>query len=956
MINPIFDKNSVNLVVNCSNEFVPYMDVCLQSVLNNSKEINNYDIIVLESTISETNKNYLTLKYTKKNFKIRFFNPLSVLQLNKIADTVVNYSKESFYKIIVPKLFSKYKKIIYADVDIVFNCDISEIQNIDLQGSPIAATRDFALSHVAKYDKDNRLRDYLKNTIQIKNLFDYFAAGLIVFNIENFTENDVENMLTMAYNFQFWLQEQDVFNKYFNERIYELPYKYCINTAYINKFNKEFFEDDNDYENYKDAAANPKVIHYSGEKKPWHRILDDRYEKMWWTIANTTKFYEQFIFDLKIQGKYLVIIWEKARHLEDEILNRMSQQFKILKKFAIQWDENKFHDNIYSFGGGCLVNSNFHEHHKGKGEFLMVLVEDENEKLEYRQTAQDKMIVNKNVFDFKYGIRAELLNNMCSLHVSNNIKETRHDFALLTGQSLLDFIDNNVLDGETVYLKQNLPCVDGWKDLKHIFYILNETVDYAVLRNFAGLPDEVIVDEHTDIDILVDDMQNFISVMEGAKLRDNIFKIRVYANIQGAKALFHCKYIGDDYYDRKWQKQILQNRIQNEKKIYIPNDAEYFYSLLYHALYQKTYVSNTYLPIFKDLMQKLNLGQDITIENLKRIIEQYLISNNYKITQPYENLDPDLHVSDTLLGRANIAQSNMIDNENDYYIVRGKHGISIFNKKLVGIDSKTATRFILFNEENRFEPFVNWSYKLYKIDAPELKKYRKYIKQGTLFVTFRKRFGHVAMTACEEKNGKRMIEKKWLNYPFARYRTKTLKINTKEKREYIIGKTVTDILKTLKESETEKILDKFIGLVFDKFKTRNFHLLSPKSIDMTTDNCLIDEKGQFKFIDFEYESRKPVEKSFLLYRIIKYCSPYIDHKKYYDLYCKKLLVENKYYYWENIENNLFYGINSTKRNYFMRLLICFIPQKERRRKFRSKYGILNYHLLKNIFGKENIDD
>lgn len=123
---------------------------------------------------------------------------------------------------------------------------------------------------------------------------------------------------------------------------------------------------------------------------------------------------------------------------------------------------------------------------------------------------------------------------------------------------------------------------------------------------------------------------------------------------------------------------------------------------------------------------------------------------------------------------------------------------------------------------------------------------------------------------------------------------------------------------------------------------------------MTTDNCFIEENGNYKFYDFEYETLEPIEKSFMLYRIIKNSSPYIDHKKYYDLYCQKLLLENKYYYWEDIEYNLFYGVILPKKNKLMQLFSCFIFNKEKRKNFRNKYGVLNYHLLKRIFGKENI--
>jgi len=972
MYKAVKSKNKNVIVMNCSDEYIHYLNVCLKSIQINSSKDKFYDIVIFEKNIKKINKNFILKEYNSKNFSIRFINSNHLLNFTKLKQMLSFYSTESYLKLIVAEIFKQYKKVLYIDIDIIVEMDIATIFDFDMQNNPIAMTRDYALNYVIQYENTIDLPKYLKKELNLNNFFNYGSAGLILFDIEKIKDEDTKKLLDLAYKRPYVLQEQDILNIYYENKISYLPYNYLVNIASninLDALNWENAEYKKDYSRAK--KINNKILHFSGKIKPWFIDLQDSYTECWWKYAKETKSYDflmencskhRYIMNrdngMNIQKNlYLFIIWEKARHLENEILKRMSKQFKILKKFAIQWDEDKFHDNIYSFGGGCLVNSNFHEHHKGKGEFLMVLVEDENENLEERHTAQDKMLVNKNVFDFKYITRAELLNNMCSLHVSNNIRETRHDFALLTGQSLEDFIQNNELDGETVYLKQNLPCIDGWRNLEHIFYILNETVDYAVLRNFEGLPNEVVVDEHTDIDILVDDMQNFISVLEGAKLRDNIFKIRVYADIQGVEALFHCKYIGDDYYDKKWQREILKTRIKNDKGIFIPNNKEYFYSLLYHALYQKTYVSNTYKPIFEELMSKLDIKPDTSVENLKKIMEKYLVDNNYKITQPYENLDPDLQVSDTLLGRFNIDKPEIIDEENEYYIVRGRHGISIFNKKLAGIDARTATRFMLFNEENRFEPFVNWSYKLYKINDPELKNYRKYINNNTLFISFRKRFGHISIQKCICCKRKKFIIKRFIE-PISkkRYKTQFLWIYPNEKRKYTNGKTITDILKSMNDiKEQEKVLDIFIGKVFDTFATKDINFLNGTAFDMTTDNCLYENNGNWKFFDFEYEYIKPMPKSYALFRIIENCGINTDKFELYKKYCLKLQLPEQYQYYKDIDKQVFNSVCCSPRNSKICKFLCnLIPIKSIRKKFRDKYKGLNYHYFKRIFGEQNI--
>ena len=82
------------------------------------------------------------------------------------------------------------------------------------------------------------------------------------------------------------------------------------------------------------------------------------------------------------------------------------------------------------------------------------------------------------------------------IHTTNSTTETNHDLVMLFGMNYLDYEssiqlkeklgnkENNVIK----ILPQNTIGVDGWESLEKLFYVINETVQYVVLRNFESLP------------------------------------------------------------------------------------------------------------------------------------------------------------------------------------------------------------------------------------------------------------------------------------------------------------------------------------------------------------------------------------------------------------------------------------------------------------------------------------
>ena len=136
-----------------------------------------------------------------------------------------------------------------------------------------------------------------------------------------------------------------------------------------------------------------------------------------------------------------------------------------------------------------------------------------------------------------------------------------------------------------------------WKTIDEIFTSLNNAgCNYIVMRNFECFESgDVFVDGHDDIDLLCDDIRTVRKILD-VRRRFKFPTVNSYC-IKYNELIVHVdiRYVGDGYYDRKWQEDMLNKKCLINQNIYVPDFEDYFYSLIYHAIYQKKVLSDEYL-------------------------------------------------------------------------------------------------------------------------------------------------------------------------------------------------------------------------------------------------------------------------------------------------------------------------------------------------------------------------
>lgn len=334
---------------------------------------------------------------------------------------------------------------------------------------------------------------------------------------------------------------------------------------------------------------------------------------------------------------HLFIIWENARNKQDEILEDIKQNFKILKVYDIEWAKENFSNDLTRFYGTNLPSGSDKELHCGNGRFLLVVIQDLNPVYEERETSKGPKTVNINLFDKKTKYR-EMTGGGHRIHATNNVEETNHDITLLLGKNVEDYLAENgeqEWDGKIITLNRDLTGCGVWNSVQEMFYVLNNCVNYAILRNYEGLPEEIYVNEHNDIDLICESMVETAYVLNARSMHTENYRVQHEVSVEDKLAYFDLRNVGDNYYYKPLEQRILKNRVYHEKGFYVLEEEDYFYTLLYHAYVQKPEFKEDYREKLMNMnVEKVDMNT--SLEEYGKILKSWLLKNEYIVVEPID--------------------------------------------------------------------------------------------------------------------------------------------------------------------------------------------------------------------------------------------------------------------------------------------------------------------------------
>lgn len=323
LLKPAFGKDQVSVALAANDHFVPVAATCIQSIIENSSQDHYYDLVLLESDITDYNKQLLrSMVKDKQNFSLRFFNAARLLSGYKL-EANAHISVETYFRFLIQSILPHSDKVLYLDCDLVVKCDIAELYNDDVEGFLLGATIDADfLGQINGADKSTQ--KYCKEVLKLKYPYQYFQAGVLLLNTKEMRNKySLEQWLTFATK-KYKYNDQDVLNLYCEGQVKYLDMAwntlcdcnhYRVN--YVIKLAP--FEV---YKEYMDARRNPKIIHFAGFLKPWHRP-DEDFAYEFWKYAKETPFYELLLFRMNEGAS-----WHVANGLV------RSYRYRLVKKLA----------------------------------------------------------------------------------------------------------------------------------------------------------------------------------------------------------------------------------------------------------------------------------------------------------------------------------------------------------------------------------------------------------------------------------------------------------------------------------------------------------------------------------------------------------------------------------------------------------------------------------------------
>ena len=297
-------NNCISIMLACNDKYMIYTNVLLQSIKANINQNFYYDIVICHRDITEYNqKEAVKIFDNNANVLLRFVDVSRNFDKYKNVHIDRHLTYETYYRFLVLEIFKDYERILYLDCDMVVNSDISKLFFITMKDNEyIAAVRDYDFIANCLVNSDFYNEKILKH-IKIDSYFNYFQAGMILFNLKNLRNNSftTEGLFETALSRDWYFHDQDVLNCLFNGHVKYVNDKWNVFTLLENNSAREklILKDlpAKYAESYKVSATEPRIVHYAGVPKVW----DDNsihLADIFWKYARYSPFYESLLKDL----------------------------------------------------------------------------------------------------------------------------------------------------------------------------------------------------------------------------------------------------------------------------------------------------------------------------------------------------------------------------------------------------------------------------------------------------------------------------------------------------------------------------------------------------------------------------------------------------------------------------------------------------------------------------------
>ena len=280
------NQNVAHVVYASDDKFAEILGVSLVSLYENSKDMDDIVVYVLDSEIKNENKDkLLTVSRQYSRTEVQFIPAKDISKKLEMKVSIDRGSLSQYARLFVSSDLPKdLDRVLYLDCDIIVKQSIHELWNLDLHGKTIGAL----LDAFSKYYRANV--DLEENDIM-------FNSGVMLIDLDKWRQDNVEDkLLEFISRKSGWIQQGDqgalnavlskdtyCFEPRFNSVtiFYDFTYKEMMIYRRPPKFYTE--------EQVKEAIVNPMLVHFTTSFKslrPWINGCRHRYVDEWIKYKN----------------------------------------------------------------------------------------------------------------------------------------------------------------------------------------------------------------------------------------------------------------------------------------------------------------------------------------------------------------------------------------------------------------------------------------------------------------------------------------------------------------------------------------------------------------------------------------------------------------------------------------------------------------------------------------------
>lgn len=280
---------TIPIVFAIDNNVVIPCGVTITSLLLNAGLETFYDIYILcnQSKLDEGGRKKLNDAFMNHSqCSITFIDVSSGVAFKETDwQTTGHLTTAAFYRLVIPLLFPQFDRVIYADVDMIFQRDLTELFVNSLQQQElIAAVLDLAIDDKCYFQSD------LPSMVG-KSVKDYFNSGFMVMNLKQMRDEKIVEEFNRHAKVKYDQNDQDVLNVVCNGRVQFLPVIYNFQMNHFASYMWGRTSADICFgELFKSAT-----LHYTGKFKPWNS-LECVSNDTWWHYYKMSPFYDDMVY------------------------------------------------------------------------------------------------------------------------------------------------------------------------------------------------------------------------------------------------------------------------------------------------------------------------------------------------------------------------------------------------------------------------------------------------------------------------------------------------------------------------------------------------------------------------------------------------------------------------------------------------------------------------------------